>query len=150
MIFDLLANAKSYEKTHSRLAKGLKYLSRCDFSTMKDGRYDIDNSDLYMNITTYETHNLEEAMIEAHKNYIDIQYIISGKELVGWASLSTMDVLVKSYPDTDMYFYNGNINMLPLSAGYFMVFFPQDVHAPCLHFENEATVRKAVVKVRIE
>lgn len=150
MILDSLKNSENYAKINERLAKGLEALKKADFSTMEDGRYDIDGDNLFLKISTYDTKSAEETKVEAHRNYIDIQYIISGKENVLYAPLETMQECIEEHPESDLYFYKGETQSILLDEGMYMIFFPSDAHGPSVSCCGKPqTVRKALVKVRI-
>lgn len=146
MIYDRLENIETYTPISSRLAKGLRLLQTTDFSTLEDGKYEVDGSDLYYSLQSYESKETNDTP-EAHKKYIDIQYLLEGEELVGVGALSEMTEEVSANPDGDVWFYHGPLAEIRLGGGAFAVFFPQDAHAPCIAVEKPAPVRKVVVKV---
>lgn len=148
MIYDKIENIETYYGISERLSAALHALHDTDFSALKDGRHDIDGDNIYMNLSTYETKPVNEHP-EAHKKYIDIQYLISGEELVGIAPVTEMTGIFSSDPEKDLDFYNGSTTPLKLGNGYFMVLFPQDAHAPCIACRASSTVRKAVIKVLV-
>ncbi|BAL01104.1 hypothetical protein OBV_39050 [Oscillibacter valericigenes Sjm18-20] len=150
MIFDFIGNAAFYFCLDPRLKKGLEYLATCDFSAMPDGRYSMDGDDLFMNITTYNTRSMSESKLEAHREYWDIQYIISGRERVAWLPLQNAVKSCDADPEHDLFYYEGNHVEVPFPEGCFMVLFKDDVHAPCQHWDETAWVRKAVIKVRVK
>lgn len=147
MIYDKLENIEAYEGIMPRLMEGLKALKDADFSAMEDGRYELDGDKLYMNISSYETKPDKRA--EAHEKYIDIQYLISGTELIGVAPLCEMGQPVEAKPEKDVWHYEGATEKLTLTGSRFMVFYPQDAHAPGIACGEPSKVRKAVVKVLI-
>ncbi len=150
MIYDNIKNAGIYYGLSESISKGLKYLETADFSAMEDGRHDIDSDRMYITVSTYAAKDLKDAKPEAHKNYIDIQYVISGNEMMGFASLNDMELNLEiSKPDRDLYYYKGNVTFLPLPEKSFMILYPQDVHAPSIAGVNPGQVRKAVLKIRL-
>ena len=148
MIYDKLTRAMQYTAVHPRVASALKYLADTDFSKVKDGRYELEGNDLFVMISTNTTKekNLEP---EAHRKYIDIQYIISGREKIGVAPLERMTEEVSANPDGDIWLYHGPVDELLLSVGQFMILWPGDAHAPCIAVDGPAQDRKCVVKVKI-
>lgn len=148
MIYDTLANAENYYGISPRLAKALKALADTDFSALENGRHEIDGDNIYMNISEYVTKTANEHP-EAHKKYIDIQYLLSGYEYVGVASLSSMESEYSADPAKDFALYTGKTEPLTLGNGTFMVLFPQDAHAPGIAVGKPETVRKVVVKVLV-
>lgn len=147
MMYDVLNNASRYYPVHPGVAAGLKLLERTDFSALADGRYEVGGDRLFFNISSYRTKPAAEVRPEAHRRYIDIQYILSGGERVLWSPLDWMESLVEERPDHDLWFYSGETQSLPLGEGCFMILFPQDAHGPCVECGAPADVRKVVVKV---
>lgn len=148
MIYDTLENWKQYAGVSPRLALGLKWLAETDLAALPDGKVELDGADVFASLSAYETKPGNDTP-EAHRKYIDVQYLVSGQELVGVAPLADMVEEVSAHPDRDIWFYHGATENLTLSKNRFMVFFPQDAHAPCIAVGAPATARKCVVKVRV-
>lgn len=148
MIYDTLDHVDTYRGISSRLALGLDYLRNTDFSQVEDGEYELDGRDVFVRISRYTTKE-ENLTPEAHRDYIDIQFLIEGAELIGVAPLSEMTEEVDGRPEGDIWFYHGPEKELLLSGKSFMVFFPQDAHAPCIAPEAPAPARKCLIKVKI-
>ncbi|MDD5435916.1 MAG: YhcH/YjgK/YiaL family protein, partial [Nitrospira sp.] len=87
MITDLLNNASQYSKMNMKIETALNYLQDTDLSNLKPGRYEIDGSDIFALMQNYETKPKENGFWEAHRKYIDIQYVIKGTELIGYANI---------------------------------------------------------------
>lgn len=134
------------DKLNKRIVEGLNYLASTDFTKVEDGRHDLTDY-LYANIQTYQTK--EDALFEAHRDYIDIQYIISGEEKIGVTDYSSCTEAIAYDKEKDIEFLNGNGEYYPLKEGEYMVLYPQDAHKPSISLNNQSTVRKVVVKVRI-
>ena len=134
------------DKLNKRIIEGLNYLSTTDFTKVEDGRHDLTDY-LYANIQTYQTK--EDALFEAHRDYIDIQYIISGEEKISVTDYSSCTEAVAYDKEKDIEFLNGEGEYYPLKEGEYMILYPQDAHKPSISLNNQSTVRKAVVKVRI-
>ena len=134
------------DKLNKRIVEGLNYLLTTDFAKVEDGRHDLADY-LYANIQTYQTK--EDALFEAHRDYIDIQYIISGEEKIGVADYSSCTEAIAYDKEKDIEFLNGNGEYYPLKEGEYMILYPQDAHKPSISLNNQSTVRKVVVKVKI-
>ena len=148
MILDKIEHLETYASISERLAKGLQLLTTMDFSAMDTGRYEVEGDDLYFMIQSYQSKEKNDTP-EAHKAYIDIQYLLSGEELVGVGALSDMMEVVDANPEKDFWLYRGPLTNVKIGNGYFIVLFPQDAHAPGIAADVPAPVRKVVVKVRI-
>lgn len=152
MVLDTLANAARYESLNSRFAKAFAWLRTMD-GTQELGRHDIDGDHCFALVQTYESKPIEKAKFEAHRKYIDIQFIHSGRETILWAPLDTMKEEAMAYSDEKdaaLWKLTANTTPLHVSAGYFAILWPQDAHAPCIEWDKPEQVFKVVVKVAVE
>jgi len=149
MIMDTIANIGQYKSLGGRIARGLEALAEMDFSTMEDGKHPIDGDDVFVLLSSYTTKAAADVRPEAHKKYIDIQYLISGSEYIGCAPLDRMLEAVEEKPEKDISYYRGEVDLLPLERDIFQMFFPQDAHSPCIAKGGPMQVRKAVIKVKV-
>ena len=146
MIFDKLDHIDTYVSISEGLAKGLRLLKETDFSDLEPGKHIVDGDELFFMVQSYQSRP-ENDTAEAHRKYIDIQYMVSGEELIGVGGLSDMTEEVEANPDSDYRLYHGPMSKIRLSEGYFAVLFPQDAHAPGIAVNGSVPVRKIVVKV---
>ena len=147
MIFDALENLETYRGLDQRIYEGLQLL-KTDALSKPVGRYSVRGDDLYYMIQAYETRSQNEKP-EAHRKYVDIQYIIAGCERIGIGALPEM-TLLEAHPDRDFYLYSGPMDYITLMPGKFAIFWPQDAHAPGIAPAQPAPCQKCVVKIRIE
>ncbi len=146
------AFAVSYYKNRERWDKAFSFLKTSDLQSLELKRYDIDGNNLYAPVSEYMTKNEEDARYEAHRKYIDIQYIISGKELMGVAPISQKKETLEPYDsekDIEFLTVTGGENHLALPDRFF-IFFPEDAHRPGLKDGENSPVRKIVVKVKVD
>ena len=87
---------------------------------------------------------------EAHRNYLDIQYIVKGKEVVGWADLAACRPEGEFNVDNDIGMYSGNFQYLTVPEGICYVVFPDDVHMPGRHLDVPNDFTKVVVKLKVK
>lgn len=146
MIYDTLAHIHRYEGMHPGVMQGLRFLAETDFSQLPDGRVDIDGENVFANLMTCQTKESNDTP-EAHRRYIDIQYLIEGEELVAVGPLEMMNEEAEARPDGDIWFYHGPLCPVAIGKGRFVVVFPEDAHAPSIAVGQPAPVRKCVVKV---
>ncbi len=147
MIIDSLKNAKLYYGLGERIEKGLKFLENTDLSEYKNGKYEIDGEKIYVSVQDYETKPLEQGKFEAHRKYLDIQYIIKGSERLGFGKIGEFSPAVDYDEEKDIVFLNGQGDFAGAKEGDFLIFMPQDAHMPCISIKEPAYVKKAVVKV---
>lgn len=152
MILDSLDNRTQYSQLHPGICLALEQLATTDFSSHAPGKYPIDGDRVFAIVNDYQPKERTQAPFEIHKEYIDVQFVVSGEEQCGCLPLSNRQ------PDTD---YNAEkdfsefdssrlldeANFITLKAGMFAIFFPGDIHMPGVQ-PSSHTVRKVVVKVK--
>ncbi|MBM3215770.1 DUF386 domain-containing protein [Candidatus Poribacteria bacterium] len=151
MILDRLANAVAYFEGRSPFARGFDFIRTFDPSA-EDGIYPIDGDSIYAIVTTYDTKPRNEARCEAHRRYADIQTLLDGEELCEWHPLEGLRVS-EAYDDARDVLFVEDPPMpatFALCSGLFAVFHPQDAHKPSCDLRGRTTVRKIVVKVRLD
>ena len=148
MILSNLQNANRYKGLSSALDKAIDYLTGTDFASMENGRYPVDGDDVFALVQRYNTLDASEVKCEAHKNYLDVQCVISGDERIGYADISTLTPSTEYNPEKDMQFFTGEQAFIPLHTGDFMILFPEDCHSPKACFTEPSPVVKVVLKVR--
>ena len=149
MIIDKLENLPVHTFISVNLKEGLEFLKNADLQNMEVGRYDIAGNDVFALVSEYISKESQDCLLEAHHIYTDIQYIVSGREAIGYASLKNQDVLTTYNADEDVIFYTGETTPLILIPGMFAVFFPQDLHRPCMQIYGPEKVKKVVIKVKL-
>ena len=150
MIIDKFKNIDLYSELSERISKAINFLQETDFSNFEPGRIEIDNDNIFALLSEYQTKNPGDCRLEAHRKYIDIQYIVSGSELIGYAPLNNQTVIEKYSEEKDVIFFEGKTSLMRLDAGMFAVFFPDDLHKPCIQTtEISETVQKIVVKIAV-
>lgn len=147
MIFDTLENALRYGGLGSGLPAALKYLLETDLASLPVGRIDLDEDRLYVLVQEYATKPVAQGKWEAHRRYIDVQYLASGRERMGFANLGTLQ-LGEYHPEKDFQALSGTGNYVEVLAGAFVIFFPEDAHMPGLCVDQPEPVRKIVLKVQ--
>lgn len=135
------------------MQKAVDYLKSVRPADLQPGQVELDGKNVYVMIQTYETRPITpEVRLEGHRDYIDIQYVASGKELMGWAHIDSIqnptaynaekDVCYGTLPANDM-------SLVQVSEGQAAIFYPEDAHAPKLAASKPAAVVKIVLKVHV-
>ncbi|MBA4383826.1 MAG: hypothetical protein C0410_03755 [Anaerolinea sp.] len=148
MIFDMLSNSYLYTDISARMDRAFDYLNLTDLTSLPVGRIDLDGNHLYVLVQEYTTKPLEEGKWEAHRRYLDVQYMLSGCERIDFALTSTMKLGEYSV-EKDYQAMTGSGSTLNLVEGSFAVFFPQDAHMPGLAVGSPSQVKKVVVKCEL-
>lgn len=111
------------------------------------------SDDIYVNIETYQTKPVSEAKFEAHKKYIDIQIVASGKEKIAYTCKHNLTENKPYNLEKDIVFYKEPVNGCPevcLDGTNFVMLLPHEAHAPQICEDNlPAEVKKIVVKIRV-
>ena len=149
MILDTLDNYQLYSTINERIAKGFAFLRNTDLDAIPSGKHDIEGDTIFALVQEYQTKPLNECKLESHKKYIDIQYVIRGEEFMGVTTKKNQLVLEQD-ENKDYIFYEGTTSLVRVSKGMFTIFFPDDLHQPCVQTESAAEVKKVVIKVLIQ
>ncbi|MEK4509131.1 YhcH/YjgK/YiaL family protein [Paenibacillus sp. FSL K6-2524] len=115
------------------------------------GRVEIRGNEMYAIVMELDAKSLDEQVAENHESYIDVQYLIEGEEIYGWSPLREGIEPTKPYDsEGDITFYNPQNDeiLLPLKPGMFVVFFPHDIHRPCMGTKS-TKIKKVVIKIHI-
>lgn len=138
---------------NERMMKALEYLRQAQGLDLSDGRMEIDGSQVYALVQSYDSKpKTDQPRFEAHRRYIDIQFIVSGKEHIGWAPLEAMQAVTDYNEAKDV--FHGTvepeaITFVKITAGQLAVLYPCDAHAPGFSIGTPAPVKKIVVKVLV-
>ena len=146
MIFDKFENIRNYPEIPSFVAD---FILNVD-ENHPSGRVELmPEGRIYANIDEYTTKPLENCRFEAHKRYIDIQFMLKGEEIIETAFTDELDVTEQYDDKRDVMFLSDidNKTVLHLKKGYFALFYPSDAHKPQVAFQAAKDVKKTVVKM---
>lgn len=146
MIVDKIENMRLYEKMIPQINELLAVIEQV--KDLEIGSYMYPWGKIM--IQEGNTRHLAEGDFESHIEYIDIQYMLEGRELVEWANIKSLTESIPYNPSSDAQFWKGQGSVLEIPAGTFYVAFPEDGHKPCCHNMKQDHYRKMVVKIKIE
>jgi YhcH/YjgK/YiaL family protein len=148
MVYDRIENSRRYESLHELFARAFGVLRRPDIGALPPGRHEIDGDRMYLVIVRKEGTGKEQAVLEAHRRYIDIQFAVGGTDTIGWKPLRDCSAITQPYDEAkDIMFYgDAPAAWTPVAPGMFTIFFPDDAHAPMV---GNGILHKAVVKVSV-
>jgi YhcH/YjgK/YiaL family protein len=149
MIIDTLANAEKYYGLHKSFKAAFEYLNSQNLAAIEDGKFDIaDGLKAIMANNDGKTAAVAAEKFECHNKNIDIQVCVHGNETIGWKPRGDCKSPKGEYnEEKDVTFFNDAPDMhFALKDGQFVVFFPEDVHAPMI---GEGPIKKLVLKVKI-
>lgn len=148
MIFATLTQADRYATLHPGFARAFAFLRSTDLNALTPGRHVIDGDALFAIVEHCEARHRDDAKLECHRRYIDIQLVLEGVDEMGWRPLADC-----ADPATDYdaardirFFRDAPASWVATPAGSFCVFFPDDAHAPLV---GDGHIRKVVVKVAL-
>lgn len=149
MIFDHIRHGAHYNSMHPLFEKCFRFLLDPASAQLEEGRYDIDGDNAFALVQAYHTKPESEGKWEAHRRYIDIQYMLEGTEIMGITPLEHVSVSQAYSEENDYALFEGTGEKVTVPAGFFTVFYPHDVHMPGLLVNESQPVRKIVIKVRL-
>jgi biofilm protein TabA len=151
MVVDRLAESERYLRMHPLFQQAFEFLNQLarDPERFADGRHTLVEGRLAVILERAEGRGVAEARLEAHRKMIDIQFLLSGEERIGWRPQPECSGIVEAYStERDIEFYSEQpTTWLELRPGDFAIFFPSDAHAP---LAGSGPLRKAIAKVAIE
>jgi len=150
MITSTLSQLHWYKIISPNFEKAIQYSLSADFAAMEPGKYQIDGENVFAIVNEFTTKPLSECDPESHRDYADIQIIISGAERFGYTPLADQPATTPYNPEKDFALYDipeEAMNYITLPAGQFIIFFPSDIHQPEIFLHQPALVKKVVVKV---
>lgn len=152
MITDNIKNCEKYFSVHKNFEKAFDFLKKAVSENYEPGRYEIDGADVYANVMENITRDEADCKFEGHQNYIDIQFIARGVEVMGFADISKMTPNTEYNAERDLQNYENldKASTAVIEDGEYGIFFPHDIHKPGMSLGgNKAPVKKIVVKVKV-
>jgi len=147
---DVIEFNRQYHLNPERWDRAFSFLRDTDLAGIEKGRYELEGTDLFIIIDEYVTKNESDTRLEAHRKYADIQYIISGDEIMGIVRLGKTSETVPYDAEKDIVFLESDKEkLLHATPGRYFIFFPDDAHRPGIKVVGQAPVKKVVIKVRV-
>ena len=147
MIIDKLENLGMYASVNPLFAQAIEFLKSTDLNAHELGKVVLKEGELFVNFAAARPKTKDDAKIETHNNFIDIQIPLTGTELMGY--MPRTDLAEAEYnAEKDVTFYPDHAtDYLTVKPGMFAIFFPEDAHAPGV---TEVELKKVIVKVRVK
>ena len=147
MIIDKLENIGMYAFVNPLFAQAIEFLKSTDLNAHELGKVVLKEGELFVNFAAARPKTKDDAKIETHNNFIDIQIPLTGTELMGY--MPRTDLAEAEYnTEKDVTFYPCHAtDYLTVKPGMFAIFFPEDAHAPGV---TEVELKKVIVKVRVK
>jgi YhcH/YjgK/YiaL family protein len=147
MILDILENSGRYSGMNSSFKKAFDFLLRPDLKNLPTGKYEIDQASVFAMVSMDPGRKKEEAQLEIHRKYIDIQLVLAGTDTMGWKPLALCEPPATEYdPETDLRFFADTPDAwVTVKSGAFAIFYPEDAHMPLI---SSGRIHKVVVKIQ--
>lgn len=148
MIVDVLENKELYYGIHKNMKPAFEFIEKAVVENLEVGRYELDGKNLYALVQEYDSKT--DANWECHRRYIDIQFIVSGKELIGWDNIKNIPdgIEYNEEKDASKFKMDGGTDVV-MEAGYYSILYPQDLHQPGKVCGKVEPVKKIVIKIAI-
>ena len=135
------------------LKRAMSFLKRADFSKIEKGKHPLEGEKMFVIFDEYETKSRDDKKAEMHMKFIDVQFIVSGEESMGFSFDNGNSIAVEKYsPEKDAALYDkvDEENYFAVRKGMYVIFYPGEIHRPGCNLNAESEVRKAIVKINID
>ena len=150
MIVDILKYAEQYYCLNKKMEAAFQFIRDYLKSPFKEGKYMIDGDQVYAIVQSYSTAEEQDKAWEAHRKYIDLQYIAKGKETIYWRPVTEVETMKEYDEEKDFQLLKGGKgNPVEMSEGYFSLLYPHDAHKPGCILEQAQNVVKIVIKIAV-
>ncbi len=148
MIVDVLKNKELYYGIHKNIKPAMEFIEKAVAENLEVGRYELDGKNLFALVQEYDSKT--DAKWEYHRKYIDIQFIVSGKEIITWDNIKNVPDGVEYNEEKDIakFDMDGGTDVV-MEAGYYSILYPQDLHQPGRVFDKVEPIKKIVVKIAV-
>ena len=148
MIIGKLKDLNRYIGLSKEIDEAISYVLNTDLLALEIGRHEL-NGNVIVNRQQY--YGKTDTFAESHKDFIDLQIVVKGKEKMGYADISnnTVKVMEDYNPEIDLAkYYVSDECFYEMSDDSFALIFPEDIHRPGMKVDEEL-IEKVVVKIRV-
>jgi YhcH/YjgK/YiaL family protein len=155
MIFDHLDRASLYQNLHPRFAPAFDFVREVAAAPQRfaDGRHELRGIELFALVERYSTEAPDKRVFESHRKYIDLQAVITGREVMGFAPTTLLTPSEDFNLARDIQFYkplafaDGAASALAMGQGDWVILYPDDGHMPRCNLGQTSEVLKVVCKI---
>jgi YhcH/YjgK/YiaL family protein len=149
MILDSLENSHLYDCVHPLFERAFDFIKRTDFTLLDDGRIDSDDPRLFFMVSRLRGRDPQDAVLESHRLFIDIQVPFVGVESIGWKAGNELMIISEPYDGVNdiLFYHDFPTTYSKLYPGQFAIYFPEDAHAPGIGLGD---IRKVIAKVAVD
>jgi len=148
MILDTLSKLDHYTTLHPLFPRVIAFIRDTELNKLSTGIHPIIDKQLFVIVEETQGRSREEAKLECHRKYIDIQLVLEGTDEMGWKPLAACQQPVSDYSEErDIRFFNDAADSwISTPANAFCIFFPEDAHAPLVSADR---IRKLIFKIAV-
>lgn len=145
-----LVKRDSKEKLSKKVDAAINLVKQQDISSLPVGRYELADGSYFM-VQEYITKKEHHCKLESHRKYIDVQWVLKGKEKIRTYSVDKLDPETAYDFEKDVRFWKPVDNMMDIQLcdGGYVVLYPNDAHMPCIMVDEQNIVRKIVIKIKV-
>lgn len=150
MIVGHIDQLETYSYLPEAVHRSLAFLAETNMAELAIGRHDIDGDNIFVNVMAFDTACADSKLHEVHREYLDIQYLITGEERIGFALANDGHTVDKPYDADNDYWLAGPLDTeseVVMVPGMFAIFLPNQPHKPGCQVQMPQAIKKAVVKV---
>ncbi|GAB7140962.1 hypothetical protein RsTz2092_09190 [Deferribacterales bacterium RsTz2092] len=140
-----------YKDAKKLLELGYAFIKDTDVASLPLGKITIATG-VEATLQEHQTAPASEKLFETHDKFFDIQFMVSGQELFGFARREELTVNKPYDPAKDITFYNepANSGYVLLKTDEIIVVSPDEAHKPCCCLDNNPQlVKKLIIKVAV-
>lgn len=149
ILFHLNGKVTGVEEIQDSIKKCLDFIQNNDMNKIEKGIHLIEDKDLYVNIAAYRTKDEGDCIWEAHRQYLDLHYMIHGEEKIKIGNLSDMKVLQYVEEQDYLSVEGSDYTEIILKQDGLLLLYPEDVHKTAISNNNIEMIKKAIFKIRI-
>ena len=141
-----------YKAINPHFNRAIDFALTTDLTSLSTGRHDIDGDNAFAIVNEYTTKPVDECDPESHRDYADIQIMITGSEKFGYTPLDGQQPSMAYNEEKDVALYTipeEELSYIRLSPGQFIIFFPTDIHQPEVCNTQPELVKKLVLKISV-
>jgi YhcH/YjgK/YiaL family protein len=151
MIKNSLKYTKNYYNLSEKIKIALEYLEKNSLKQVQNGKYEILGEDVFINVQDYTSKPENQGKWEAHRKYIDIQFIIKGSEKIGVGEIQDFSTVEIYNSENDVEFLETSEpqQFITMKENDYIILYPYDVHMPQISINSPTYVKKAVIKISV-
>ena len=146
MILDTLENFGKYAALNPLFPKVVEYLQNTDLVAQEPGIVNIDGNKLFVNHNLAKGKSVDAARMETHNAMIDIQIPLSCEEVMGYTPRQYLSQAEYDASKDITFYLDRPEQYITVHPGEFVIFFPEDGHAPNISPVPE--YKKVIFKVK--